>query len=217
MAPGFHLSPRPLASWWSRLTRDPWSDRIDWQYDADTSGTIRKDALGLSSPNAAHATIYRAALGWVIRLFLRRLPIDYRRFTFVDFGSGKGRALLAATEFDFASIIGVELSPVLHQTALRNIARLPEGRRRLVRALLQDAASFALPGGDLVAFLYNPFGPAILDQVAARLAARGARGHAVFVIYINPKFRDVFERLDAFEPVFEHRKGVIFRYRSAKR
>lgn len=214
MAHSFRSSSKSQ-SWWTRLLRNPWRDRVDWRYGADTGGMVRFDELDVASPNTVHATIYRATLGWVIRLFLRRLPIDHRRFTFIDLGSGKGRALLVATEFSFPSVIGVEFSDALHETALRNIAHLREAKRHRVHAVLGDVAEYVLPPGDLVVFLYNPFGPAILEGVIAQLAARGKAGHAVFVIYINPIFRDMFERHGLFETVFEHQKGVIYRCRSA--
>ncbi len=54
------------------------------------------------------------------------LLIDYRQFVFVDFGFGKGTALLLATEFPFKRIIGVEFSPELHRIAEENIKRFPK-------------------------------------------------------------------------------------------
>src|SRR5580692_8694630 len=39
--------------------------------------------------------------------------LDFRGFTFLDFGSGKGRTLLMASDYPFRRIIGVELLPSL--------------------------------------------------------------------------------------------------------
>ncbi len=206
---------RRLSALWRRLARNPFSDRIDWKYDADTGGTIQMDELEIDSPNAAHANCYRGTLGWVIRLFLKELPVAHRDFAFVDFGSGKGRALLVASEFDFPDIIGVEFCPQLHEIALRNIERLPEDRRRngRVQSLLQDVTAYDLPPRNLVCYLYNPFRPPLLDQAIARIAAHGRAGFQVYAVYINPKHRDAFERGGVFEPIFEHKKGVTYRYR----
>ena len=198
----------------ARLKRwTEWRDRVDWKYNADTGGTIQMAELDVTAPNAAFATCYRAALGWVIRRFIRQLPIDPAQFTFVDLGSGKGRALLVAAEFDFSSVVGVEFCAALHETALANIAHLPAARRAggRVRSVLGDATEFPLPQTDLVCFLYNPFGPPVIDAVAERLAAHCDAGFRVFVIYINPRHRDVFERAGRFETIYEHNKGVIFR------
>ena len=56
-----------------------------------------------------------------------RLQLDYQRFGFVDVGSGKGRALLLASDYPFREIIGVELSPELDRVARANIARYHGG------------------------------------------------------------------------------------------
>ena len=196
---------------WTRLLPSPWRDRVDWKYGADTGGVIPAAELESASPNLAFATCYRGTLGWVIRHFIRRLPADLAPYTFVDFGSGKGRALLVASEFAFADIVGVEFSPALQAIAQDNIARLSPRNRGRVRSILGDAAHFALPASDLVCYLYNPFGPPVFDAVVARIAAHARAGHEVFVIYINPRHRDVLERSGAFETIFRHRKGVIYR------
>ena len=48
------------------------------------------------------------------------MNIEHDRFTFVDFGAGKGRVLMMACEYPFKQVIGVELSRKLHATASRN-------------------------------------------------------------------------------------------------
>ena len=45
--------------------------------------------------------------------------IDFREFTFIDIGSGKGRALLMAADYPFRRILGIELLPDLHRVARR--------------------------------------------------------------------------------------------------
>jgi len=209
MSGAIHTAAAPRG--WTRLLPSPWRDRVDWKYGADTGGIIPAAELDAETPNLAFSSCYRATLGWVIRLFIRRLPVDVARYSFVDFGSGKGRALLVASEFAFRGIVGVEFSPALHAVAQDNIARLPARRRARVRSILGDAMQFALPQDNLVCYLYNPFGPPVFDTVIERIAAHTRSGRDVFVIYINPRHRDLIERSGAFETVFEHRKGVIYR------
>ncbi|MBS0469803.1 MAG: hypothetical protein JSR60_01940 [Proteobacteria bacterium] len=200
-----------VLDWLKRLARDPWRDRVDWRYGSDTSGTIQMAELEVASDNVRYAYCYRGTLGWVIRRFLKALPVDPAQTNFVDFGSGKGRALLVASEFAFRRIIGVEFCEELHRTAEHNIARLPEDRRRRTVSLYQDVTTFDLPPGDLVAYIYNSFGPPVLDDVVAKLCAHRDRGYAVHVIYINPKHRDVLEAAGRFVPVFRHEKGLTYR------
>jgi len=45
---------------------------------------------------------------------MQAMPIDLSKFTFIDLGAGKGRALLMASDYLFQKIIGVEFMPELH-------------------------------------------------------------------------------------------------------
>lgn len=70
----------------------------------------------------------------VLRNILENLGAEPRDFTFVDFGSGKGRALLCAAAFPFKRIVGVEWSPDLCAIARRNIENSVPAIRRLRRS-----------------------------------------------------------------------------------
>ena len=48
---------------------------------------------------------------------------DFRDFIFIDLGSGKGRALLMASDYPFRRIVGVELLPQLHRAAQDNLTK----------------------------------------------------------------------------------------------
>jgi SAM-dependent methyltransferase len=75
----------------------------------------------------------------VLRQILDRLQLDFEEYTFIDLGSGKGRALLIASEF--RAVAGVELSPRLHAIAVENFARCRglAQRCRNVRSIEGDA------------------------------------------------------------------------------
>ena len=60
---------------------------------------------------------------------LRHLDVDYARFTFIDFGCGKGKVLLLAAELPFQRIIGIEFSPALARVAEENLKSY-RGKRR---------------------------------------------------------------------------------------
>jgi SAM-dependent methyltransferase len=103
---------------------------------------------------------------------LRDLPIeDYSQYTFVDVGSGKGRMLFVAAEYPFRKVIGVEFATDLHELALKNIGRYRyAGQRcREIASVHADAAEFAFPDGNLVVYLFNPFGPEVMGRMLANL------------------------------------------------
>ena len=131
---------------------------------------------------------------------MRSLKLDYRSYTFVDFGSGKGRALLVACEFPFAGIIGIEAATELHEIACQNIQRYRSRTQKCknLQSLNLDAAEFEVPLTPLVIYLFNPFGPAVLIPVLQRLQ-RSLNSHPrdVTLIYSAPFHGDLIEQQTA--------------------
>ncbi len=82
-------------------------NRVGWMADID-------------SENWSHGRGYHPAPSDSLIERLASLDINYRDYTFIDFGSGKGRSLFAASNFPFAKIIGVEFNRFLHDTAVKN-------------------------------------------------------------------------------------------------
>jgi hypothetical protein len=184
------------------LRPSPTEVSFDHEFGTDTSGTREIGSLDVTELAAAcHTVRYEPRSPQLVRVGLEKLSIDPSEFTFVDFGSGKGRVLLVAASFPFQEVIGVEFSRGLHEIALKNIARLPSHRVRAcgIRSVHGDAAAFDLPQSDLVCYFYNPFGPPILAVIAQRLIAHhDQHGHKVIVIYHDPRHREVFECTEKF-------------------
>ena len=81
--------------------------------------------------------------------------------------------LFLAAEFPFDSVEGVEFAVELHTKALENIARCRRVRRKCdrIRSINIDAADYSFPLRNLVIYLFNPFGPAVLSKVLSNLRA----------------------------------------------
>lgn len=101
-----------------------------------------------------------------MRALLRQLDANMGSSTFVDFGSGKGRVLLIASEFSFTRVVGVEFDEKLHRTACANI-RAFRGRRQCpdVTSVLGRAEEFDVPPGDLILYFFHPFEGAIMERI----------------------------------------------------
>ncbi len=91
--------------------------------EGDLDGWTYLSDLNIASPNWIHGKNYAAVEPERFRALMAALPINFSEFTFVDFGSGKGRALLLASEYPFKKILGLEFSPELHDVAVANIRR----------------------------------------------------------------------------------------------
>jgi len=190
----------------------------DWNYRVDTtSATVgwRTRLLGLlhTSYQPIEPEFFRDVIG--------KLAIDFAQFTFIDIGSGKGRALLLAAEYPFARIVGVELMPELNRAAQENISKFSfpppfppaagEGWGSRIEALCGDASDYAFPLEPLVIFLFNPLPEWALRKLVTNLD-RSIREHArrVYVVYVNPVFVRIFESSPHFVKVYLTAQCAIF-------
>jgi SAM-dependent methyltransferase len=164
----------------------------DWNHRVDTtSATVgwRDRLLG------SFLSPYQATEPALFREMLVGLKIDFREFTFVDLGSGKGRVLLMAAEFPFRRIIGVELLPSLHGTAQENIGKYKSDSQKcfLVESVCGDAREFGFPTEPTVLYLFNPLPEAGLVEVVGRLErSLRERPRLLYVLYHNPLLERVF-------------------------
>jgi SAM-dependent methyltransferase len=189
------------------------TDLFDEEHGTDTGGLRSIASLDvIASPVARYAVHYEPSSAQLVRAQLDKLEIDAARFTFIDFGSGKGRVLFIAAGYPFRDVVGIEFSRELHETALRNIAVLTPDIARAgnVRCINADAASVELPQCDLVCYLNNPFGPPVITRLAERLAAHHRDyGHRIIVIYVDPRHREVFEKAGTFTILDESSTALI--------
>lgn len=114
---------------------------------------------------------------------------DPRRDVLLDYGSGKGRAIVVGGTFGFSRIIGVEISPDLNRVARENLARAKRRMRcRNIELVTMDAAAYRVPNDVTTIFLYNPFKgeylSRVLDNIRQSLSDSPRR---LVVAYKNPQ------------------------------
>jgi len=144
---------------------------FDASYAIDTAGIVHLHTLDIPSDNAEHGVRYEPTNPeWFCDL-VDWLPIDYEDFVFVDFGAGKGRALVLASEFPFRKIVGVEFSPELAEVAQRNVTAFRSERQQCddFEVVCMDAVEYELPDAPCVLYFYNPFSEQVLRQVLASI------------------------------------------------
>jgi SAM-dependent methyltransferase len=158
----------------------------DWEHRVNTtSGTV---GWGQRLLGIFHSP-YQPTDPELFREMMSSLPIDFREFTFLDLGSGKGRTLLMASEYPFRRIVGVEILPELHRAARENIADYKSATRLCaqIESICADAGEFVPPEGPLVLYLFNPLPEAALRQVMQRLQQSGAGNPTpLWIVYHNP-------------------------------
>lgn len=148
--------------------------------------------------------IYEGIPRLVLTWSIEALAIDPADFTFVDIGSGRGRALMTAAAFPFRRVVGVEFAQSLHEDALANIAAWPRERLacRDIASHHSNALDWPLPTGNLVIFAFNPFRGAMLDALAQRIvAAKDAENHTIKLIFANSERLPLFTNEPRIQPI----------------
>ena len=134
---------------------------FDVAYGVDTGGRVWGEALKrpASKDAAVWATGYYGISPSAFTSAMCRLGLPWPRFTFVDVGCGKGRAMLLALRFPFRQVLGVELSPELAVVAQDNLRRFAADWRQAevpAEAVAGDATAFAVPSGPVLFFCTTP-------------------------------------------------------------
>jgi len=103
----------------------------------------------------------------VFRQIMDNLTVDVDKYEFIDFGSGKGRVLLLASEYGFRKIIGVEFASELHRITTKNVAILERDARKpsRIETVCMDATEFVIPDVPVVLLLYSPFKGQVMERV----------------------------------------------------
>ncbi len=222
---GSYLATRRLFGVLWEFVRDSTPERLrqrfgdadyDWDYRVNTtSGAVGwRDRL-LGQFHSAYQPTEPAAFHEMLNTLqgspTRDQPVlNFRDFTFIDLGSGKGRTLLMASDYPFHRIIGVELLPSLHQTAQQNLAQYKSATQKCfaVESICADATAFPFPTDPLVIYLFNPFPETGMRQVFVNLK-QSLREHprAVYVVYHNPLLEHVLT-----EAGFLHKVGGTHQY-----
>ncbi len=152
--------------------------------------------LNIASPNWFDGRNYAAIEPERFYRALASQEMNWEGYTFIDFGSGKGRALLLASELPFKRILGLEFSPELHQIAERNIAAYHSESKRCndIRSLNLDFSDFDLPNEPLAMFFFDPCRGATLQNLMKRIGeSLRVNPHPVYAVYVAPN--DEVERL----------------------
>lgn len=175
-------------------------EAFDARFGTDTA------APAFGSERKPGAYFYVATTASVIYDALRSLALQRDAFAFVDMGSGKGRALLVASEFPFAKIVGIELSPQLHHIAQANVARYRPASQQCTNFDLRcmDVVDYKYGSEPVVLFLFDPFGRETLQSVVDNLeASLREKPREAYVVYVYPRFEDVLENSDVLRKVRE--------------
>jgi hypothetical protein len=166
-----------------------------------TKTPVSLDGLTIRGPNRGHGHDYRPSPCAVVKWTLTAIDYDLSRLTFVDYGAGKGRVLLLASEHPFAAIGGIEFAEELHDDAVMNIAQYPRSRMqcRNVECVLEDASALGPPEGESVHYFFSPFSREVFAEVLHNLVVSyRKRPRRLYLILIDPIATDLIDNSGVF-------------------
>ena len=172
---------------------------FDRTHSVDTGGKIHPAAMhDIESENWIYSSTYEPTRVELFEQMIDASDIEPHRFSFIDYGSGKGRVLLLAARFPFRRVVGVEHSPKLHRIAQRNLRsiRVADRRSGPVESICMDAVQFRIPEEPVVLYFYNPFDHRIMGSVRDNFV-RSYEGNprSIVVIYLRPMHSDVWDEV----------------------
>lgn len=182
---------------------------FDFKFGVDTCGIFQLDDLTVSGDNRERGNEYKPTGVMLLRkMFDLIKPMIPDDGVLVDFGCGKGRVLLVASEFGFREGRGVEFAKELCTIARSNCAAYKNRTNSSTefRIIESDAMHYPVQSDDNVFFMFNPFDEAVLNRVLDNIAlSLEVRPRKMLIIYCNPVFsrqieeRDVFVKLREFD------------------
>lgn len=183
-----HLTRGELRALGGLLVRAATERYYERWFDIRSGGYVSPDDLGhRTNDHIGYEGTDYLSLRHVLS-HLRITPAD----VFLDFGAGKGRAVIVAATRPFKRVTGIELAPDLVAQAHANIER---ARKRLtckdVTVVPADAATYAIPDDVNVVFMFNPFRGELLARVLGNLKQSLDRApRHIRVAFVNPRHMD---------------------------
>jgi hypothetical protein len=196
---------------------------FDFRHNVETAREESLSDVGVAADATKSGnSLYRVTWGWLIEKALARLDIDLARYSFIDYGSGKGKAMLMASCHPFRSIIGIEYAPRLHEIATANCLNFVNSRQkcRSLHPLLANVLDYTPPPGPIVCFMCNPFDVPTLRRVFKAWHKRYEAGERdIRILYLNMRniaeVREVLDEQKWLQPIAQERRFVLLAPRPA--
>lgn len=187
-----------LLHWLHARVFDPPREQL---FFTPTGAPVALSTLKIDSPNRAGGHDYRPIPCQLFEWALAGIDYDLAKLTFIDYGAGKGRAMLLAAEHPFAAVAGVEFAEELHDDAQMNIAQYPRSRMRCrnVECVLEDASQVGPPEGEAVYYFFNPFSREVFAEVLNNIVmSYRAKPRRLYLILVDPIATDLVDESGVF-------------------
>jgi hypothetical protein len=192
---------RAFLMWLHRNVLDSTIERLVF---AKTADPVPLDGLTIQGQHRAQAHGYRAVPYWVFEWALSAVEDDPARLHFIDYGAGKGRALLLASMHPFAEIGGIEFAEELHDDATMNIAQFSRSHMkcRKVECMLEDVTNVKVPEEEAVHYFFDPFDRELFAEVLRGIVASyHAKPRRLYLVVIDMDVAETVHATGVFQEV----------------
>ncbi len=192
--------------------------KFEKQLGINTHSIVNLNKLTLAGQDSDQNHHYQGASYYILFSILSKLPENTKVKPFIDFGSGKGRAIFVAEQCGFTHLIGVDIAKELVEDATENKrVYLKKNDNSEIHFLFKDATQFQIPNDAAVFYFFNPFGPEVLQAVVTNIKKSVEEfPREIYCIYLNPKYKAVFEqngfRVFYTEKNKRYLEGIIYKY-----
>jgi predicted RNA methylase len=187
---------------------------FDRRYGTDTINVVSLSDLTLPCTESEEMLLYQPISCYRFRQVMNILPIEQlRNGVFVDFGSGKGRAMLLADAYCFRCIIGVEFARELVEICRKNLEkyRLYSNTKTDFAIIHMDATQYSIPPSATLLFFNSPFTGGILNQVLENInRSLEVDPRLIHIIYTNPRQPEVFDQLPNARRIYDEHNAVVY-------
>lgn len=192
----------------------PLDQNFDQRFSVDTNQSSIPDDRCIGSASQKWGLHYVPTPENLFQRMLHHVQADLRDYVFVDFGAGKGRVLLMASEYPFKRILGVEYSEPLVAIGQKNIRAYHSQTQRCrdVSYLCADVSEVILPAEPIVLYCYNAFQGKVMDRVI-RNVKHSLRRHPrdLWIVYFTPWEHRKFKRIPSVRIIESNWQFCVYR------
>ena len=186
---------------------------FDLKYQVDTINTIMLDELDIESPNKSHGRYYEGTNVYIFRSVFSQIKVDTLNGCFIDFGSGKGKAMFLAAEMGFRKVIGVEFSRELVDICRSNleIFKRKTKSKTEFEVIHMDAAEYEIPSEANLLYFSNPFDETLIARVIENILESLEKfPREIMVLHLHPQGNMAFVNHPRFHLERELEYGFVF-------
>jgi len=181
--------------------------RGEKKYNIDTSRLQDVNRISVKGGNLKHAEMYQGASYYLLEKVFDYMRTNKINSSMIDFGCGKGRAMVVAAAYGYKKVVGIDFASALCRVAWENINAVKENYPECeFHVMYEDVVNYEIDDNVNTFFFFNPFNEIIMKQVLKNMLTSLSRRHRdLYVIYINPQHKEVFLK-GGFEEVAGWRK-----------